>query len=210
MKRTFTWGRHDNGDGLIPDFMPGGWPCLEGGLIAHDCLEHPLGNGGCENELMALGAVWFGRGEMGYLGGTMRSPEETVGFDVAQCLEQVFYGAQTLTHPGRTTALEDADSYLTDITLRGMEVFRQERKYDQNQDEGALPHDASARVLGWMRRGYRWARRTYKDSHNLTRLFDDIAGRVGKEIYAEEGEVLVVRWSVRDLEASVHRFSVWD
>lgn len=66
----------------------------EGRLIAHDLLEHQQGAraiGSLDDELIALGGVWYIRGQFSDLSrdgfGSRYSAEESVGFDIANMAE---------------------------------------------------------------------------------------------------------------------------
>lgn len=215
MKRTFTWGDHpDMGEGFLPDQMPNGWPSSTGQLIAHDVIEHQIGDGGCENELMALGAIWFVRGEQGALGNSMYTPEQSMGSDIARCWEYVGNG-HTLNDPGRTLRLEYADDELQACVAEGFKAYSAEagHRFDDRAEWFAgLPDDYKARTLGWLRKGYRWAARTYGDSGTAYHLFLEVARQAEPCVKhdGEYGEQVVVLVNVKGREVRVYKHDLRD
>ncbi len=154
-----------------------------GSLIAHDLIEHQQGVrniGSIDDELIALGACWYIRGQFHDLDRQHFSniaAEAQLGSDVANLARHynegvAFRGAVPATRPCRH------DEAFHAILEQGQALFARE------QESGEEPTDASrmtayfAAALHCLRRGYRLAHRRFGDPLNANALFWAIADAV--------------------------------
>lgn len=156
-----------------------------GDTCAHDMLEHIRREpGAAEGELMALGSSYIYRGlAMGY--GTFRSTEDNLASSVEDIFMAMFYKGQRLSDPGRTHRLDDdLDESLQYIVDAAMSSWSKEFRHVTDEPDKDPFHfipyprcEIKRRMLGWMRRGVRAARRRYRGSnrHEVVSLFMDIA-----------------------------------
>lgn len=153
--------------GLRPVDMPHADP-LGGMAAVHDLLEHfPGDDGGIEDEFQALGAsVWL-RCVGGYYEHpnhrTNRNPVDNVASDFVELARHYLYEEFTLRSPGRTRAIDDDDYLLQEIVMQGFKGVREEI---EDSKEFATEANRKA-TLGWLRKGYRRARRRYRKSNSF-------------------------------------------
>jgi len=175
---------------------------------AHDMLEHfPGDNGTMEEEMMALGAMLFVRGETynGMIGG-LYSVAENMASDFRNFNDYFQADNRTgrLRYPGITRKLRDFD-HLEDIitemvcTVRNMFA-------DEEEQIPAWINDADIR--GWMRRGYRKARRRYRclrvPHYELPSLFRGLEQDLDKHLQrAELGDRFTVDIHLRNCSWTV-------
>lgn len=199
-----------------PEYGNNGWRPLwmkgatansgDGRLVAHDILEHhPNMELGAEAEFHALGASYWIRGENGGFNHTIYSPEEQYAADFPSILQRVDAGDETLKDPGVTRPLSEdlyggADSVLMEIVRKGFRLTAKEYDYPLR----GLPMFARKRVLGWMRKGYRYARQRYghaTDGYSVNSLFVKTAEAVNRVTrHSELGMEMTVRLDVRRCE----------
>lgn len=160
-----------------------------GRLLAHDVIEHVNGPeriGDIDDELEALGAIWYTRGRHSDLSrdgaGSFYSPEQNVASDVCDMLLKVLDG-EPMPECGRTAAL-DCDDSLREICDHGLKSARDEWPHRANPGQ-AFPI-AEARqylraALGLMRTGYRKAVRKYeRTGRDANSAFWDISAVVDR------------------------------
>lgn len=187
-----------------------------GGMgLAHDIMEHRIGDtGSVEDELLALGAALYIRGEGGYWykhRGTPCPGYQLSGdfYDLAHQYE----GLYNLSKPRRTTSLPDrVENWIEEACERGyshvMEYWHGE-DLDLNGEDKDLADAVNsfiANIPGWLRRGYRMARRRYKSlrPYHLSETFAEIAEAADKHLKnAEEFEILVVLFDEKKGDAKV-------
>jgi hypothetical protein len=162
-----------------------------GQLIAHDIIEHVNGAGrigDIDDELEALGAIWYTRGRWHDLNrngaGSFYTPEQNVASDVADMLLKVLDG-EPMPECKRTTAL-DCDDSLREICDHGLKTARDEWPHRSNPGQ-AFPIAEARRylraALGLMRTGYRKAARKYDNaSTSANSAFWEIARAVDQAI----------------------------
>lgn len=196
-----------------PEYGNNGWRPLwmrgatansgDGRLVAHDILEHhPNMELGAEAEFHAIGASYWIRGENGGFANTIYSAVEQYAADFPSILRRVDCGEETLKDPGVTRALSeylygDADEALQDIVREGFKLTAREYDYPLR----GLPMFARKRALGWMRKGYRYARQRYceaTDGWGVNALFTKTAEAVNRVTrHADLGMEMTVRLDVR-------------
>lgn len=137
------------GDEIVSD--------TEGGLLAHDLVEHQNGFAriGCPmDELEALGGVWHTRGRWGDFRNTRFSPAETIANDVGQ----VANDAHHWTPLNLTTRAHDHDDDFNEILVHARKSL-ENRDYDLAEDFPIEAYLADARSL--MRTGFNKANRRF-------------------------------------------------
>lgn len=202
-----------------PEYGNNGWRPLwmkgatansgDGRLAAHDILEHhPSMQLGAEAELHALGASYWIRGENGFFNG---DATDNYASDFIEMLRRVHYGQETLNDPGVTRPLSeslygDADETLQTIVRKGFKMAHEEHSYSDD-GELELPPNAQARALGWMRKGYRYARQRYSDAdgYGMNCLFVRAAEAVDRVTrHSDLGMEMVVRLDTRRCTVKAH------
>ena len=142
----------------------------EGALIAHDLIEHVNGLshiGSIDDELEALGAIWYTRGQWGDLNrdgrGSMYSPEENIASDVVRMFRDHVDGGQHVSYaPFRTHAV-NADSALECILEYADKSYLGEFSDPDSIYEAKNIWPAYREIaFKRMRRGYAKARRRWE------------------------------------------------
>ena len=140
----------------------------DGLQIAHDLIEHVNGAryiGTIDDELEALGAIWYVRGQHGELRRGMpmyRSVEEDIASDVTRMFRDYVDGDQYVSFQSRKTHAVVADSYLQTTLDYADESYLGE--FDDEGREVAKQEWSKyrAHALNRMRIGYSKARRKYE------------------------------------------------
>ena len=167
---------------------------VDGLLIAHDLLEHVNGAehiGGIGDELEALGAIWYGRGQCGDLTrnnyGSMYSPEENIGSDVARMAREFSYkGFERAVPDNQETGADDTLRY---IVARGIHGACKELAYENDcEDIGTSFREYARDSLAFMQAGYLKAEAKYGSSGALNNLFWNVRDAV--KPYAEHAEMV--------------------
>lgn len=198
------------GNGWRPMWMKGATANSgDGRLAAHDILEHhPNMELGAEAEFHALGASYWIRGENGGFAHTIYAPAEQYAADFPSILQRVHEGIETLKDPGVTRPLSeslygDADSVLQEIVRKGFRLTASE--FDSPLR--GLPMFARKRALGWMRKGYRYARQRYSDTdgYGMNCLFVKTAEAIDRVTkHSDLGMEMVVRLDTRRCDAKAY------
>lgn len=140
----------------------------EGLLIAHDLIEHvngPQRIGGIDDELEALGAIWYVRGQHGELNrngsGSAYSITQNIASDVVRMFRDHIEGGQYVDYaPPRTRAVLDDES-LQQILVDSDETWRNEWYHETRPDEATWQRYRAV-ALSRMRLGYSKARRRWE------------------------------------------------
>jgi len=209
--RKFEFAEHKEYgiNGWKPMWMKGADP-ITGQGVPHDILEHhPNMELGAEAEFHALGASWWIRGENGYFMNGSRAAADNYASDFVNILERVSNGEETLHSPCKTRRIDpdfygDADERLVEIVTKGIRLARDE--YEDEEYKLMLPRDAHERILGWMRKGYRYAYHRFSptiDPCSLCCLFERTTERVSRLTeHAEVGMVMRVKLDLRQHEVT--------
>lgn len=169
-------------------------PSQDGLTVAHDLLEHQNGAheiGGIDDELEALGAIWYVRGQFNDLRrdnvGSAFSVHENIAGDITRMFRDFFYGTHVDTAPGRiamSRALPDADDDLREIiriaVAKGAEDI-DERDHTDAEIRAKLREYIRV-CLPRMRAGYRKARRQYRSAALANSVFWLVADAIDKAI----------------------------
>jgi hypothetical protein len=168
-------------EGIMADF--------QGGLIAHDLLEHQNGVDkiGCPaDELEAVGGMWQVRGRWGRLGErSIYDPEQVMAHEIARIVvELTGDGWWPGTVRYRTRAHYEDETFDAILEMARKEILDELRYHDNGGDP--FPVDqflADAKHL--MRMGYRKAERRFGTWASGSRLYDavkEVVGRYAKNL----------------------------
>lgn len=161
-----------------------GW---NGATIAHDLIEHVNGVahiGGIADELEAVGALWFTRGQFGDLSrdgsGSFHTPHENVASDLTSMFRDFFVNGASLSLNAPRTCRVEHDEDLRDILRIAMTDIPREVEFDADDTPELRRRMAEyERVcLPLMRIGYRKAKRRYGSGIEANTLFWLIAEAV--------------------------------
>lgn len=189
--RTILTAKRDDEFGGIGLCIPGTNPTVtfnpaqDGLTVAHDLIEHvngPREIGTIDDELEALGAVWFVRGQFSDLNrdgrGSAYTAHENIASDITRMFRDFFYGSYVSLSVPRTRACE-ADDDFREIIECAVKEARSELNDDEIPEEVAHKQRMYMAVcLPRMRIGYRKAKRKYKHGRDANRLFWEIADAV--------------------------------
>lgn len=194
IRRKFIYEEHreHGGFGFRPLWLPNADPA-SGMTVAHDVLEHfPHDNGSVDHEFKAFGAMMFVRGVCGWWaeqGSYYPDPAKQVGGDFYDLLSRVHEGDENLNPPGIVPPLRQYDDLLQRVAKAGCEEATKELQngYDPKECVSPEEHD---RILGWMRLGFRAARRRYSGCDpydvqcaftHIKKVSDDILKRLNED-----------------------------
>ena len=187
--------------------------------VAHDILEHQPGdNGTVEEELMALGAALYIRGNGDYWGrgGSKIPPGDHLASDISNDLAFKYGGVdEGIASPGRTKKLDDfVEEWIAQAVDGTKKEFEYHAQYYSNELEEfhANVADYLKKVPGWLRIGYRKAKKRYKVSPwDLCEIFSKIEKDSDKYIdMVEDGDLFVVRLDANRLSCDTHIESKYD
>lgn len=161
--REFIFGTDDETglSGLIPTWIKDASPARS---IAHDVLEHRLGETGSAvtAELQAIGAIVALRIENGAFHGG-RPHAEVLAFMIFEMLRDALNG-KTIDSAGLTKPVSDLDDWIEGLLQEAVpmafDLARREEEDASALDE--LRRDHLDDIIGWVRRGYRYACKRYR------------------------------------------------
>lgn len=173
---------------------------LEGHLIAHDLLEHVNGVdaiGSVDDELEALGGVWYCRGQFGILRrdnvGSAHAPETHLAYDIANLAEIYNRGVNF------RTPIPDSAPCIFDDTFNfaideAKELVKGEIDEDE-VDEERLDEYFDA-CIHYLRAGYWKIVNQWPDASLLNTLFWNVVDACRNYVrYPEyEGQQLILRY----------------
>lgn len=177
----------------------------EGMLIAHDLLEHVNGVdsiGSIDDELEALGGVWYVRGEFadisrGSRAGSRYSPEENLASDVLN-LAMIYNSGVNFRTPVPETEEHSEDvSFESIIEIAKRDI---ENELDEEDRDDERLEQYFAAVLHYMRHGYDKASTLYPEQYMVNNLFWAIAEACDPYVeHADmEGQLLELVYSLED------------
>lgn len=205
----FVYKEHEDHGfwGLAAKFMEGAEPGV-GMTCAHDIVEHfptvPLDN---EGELLALGALLYGRGQGGYFKDLFSSVGTMMGGD----LLRAWQGRDTwgdVTDPGPTRPLEEhVEEWLQEAVVS----CRQEVIWDCEE----IPDSWFEHAKGWLRKGFRKAAQRYAahSSYQVSWMFKTLGhdleqARLGLDEHSMA--IVRVRYQISTLTAKVQVIETWE
>lgn len=224
--RRFVYGIDDD-FGNAGWILPGvpGYNAGDGLTVAHDTLEHrPNDNGTVEDELMALGALLWLRVETGYQAqyfpnGLHAGTHMIVTGDISRMLLNLVQDVaqddcllQALPRASRPLSDDDAEQSMRKAVAESIASTIAETGYQSIDPELVQAWNAKLqepetydRCLGWLRAGYRNAKRRYPRPEDIAfRVFQVVrseADRIAR--FAEEGDELQVVINLKKAQASV-------
>lgn len=157
----------------------------EGRLIAHDIIEHVNGIkaiGSIDDELEALGGVWFTRGRFNDINRPSRThdPITDLASDVSN-LGLIYCGGVNFRKPTPRTRACDEDVSFEAIIHEGGKALRDELGFT-DMDIGPRYYEYMDACIHWMRRGYRKAVKKHGTGMRANAMFWNIAESVDKAI----------------------------
>lgn len=160
---------------------------LDGLTIAHDLLEHVNGVehiGSIDDELEALGAIWYVRGQFndirrdGY--GSRFTPNEAMAGDVVRMFRDHIDGDAYVSPSVPRTMPCEADIEFEEVMRIARDSYRGELNDPHADNIGERWAYYRAVCLARMRIGYRKAHRKYKSARRANDLFWKVAGAVDR------------------------------
>ena len=153
----------------------------DGALIAHDILEHQNGIasiGSIDDELEALGGVWYVRGQHGTLRpNSYHSPEVSLGGDVMNLGMYFVEREIEFRKPVPNTRPHLHDESFKEIIKGGIRSLKCELEVDSEWQEQRIKQYKKA-CLHYMRAGYNKAHRRYRNENKANSMFWHIAAAV--------------------------------
>ncbi len=210
--------------GLRPVWMPDADP-LGGMAAAHDILEHfPDDDGSIAAEFQALGAMYFLRGETGYMNhrGNTIPPEGHIGGDVVEMFRHYAHEGFDFLEPDSYSGHGLPDS------VRAVFNSAVQRGFDEICSEEFPDGDAEASevfrafrghrkdIAEWLRRGYRRATERYSgiDPYTLAHsVFNEIETRVGAFLDCgeeHEGQSVEILVDLENFDVSITAGWEWE
>lgn len=211
MKFTFVAETHeDYGELGWRQYGKPGFDPLPGMAVAHDCLEHFRdGDDSIADELKALGAAIYVRGESGWFherGVGNPDAAANLASDMPDILRHAIYEGMPIDIPrGSTLPIDDAEYIVQQTVQETRKLIRSEFDEDVQREHAltiarflsALPH--------YLRIGYRRARHRYANvyQHDVAYMFTQIMDGANKWLTrATEGDLLTVSVNIRRCEVS--------
>lgn len=194
--------------GLQALFMDGAEPAA-GFTCAHDIMEHFSGlDLDSDSEALALGAMLYVRGMAGYFqrGLYPKSPGYAMSGDVARLFTDAWQWGE-ITDPGRTCRLDDeeAEAWIEEAIRLAEREIRDD--YEQR------PHSQwGSWVRGWLRKGFRKARKRYSlDPATLCHTFDRMSEALDNAAKnMDEWDIVRVSFVRKTCELSVRVIPIYD
>jgi len=150
----------------------------EGRLIAHDLLEHPNGVdsiGSIDDELEALGGIWYVRGHYCDLSrnkySSNYSPEESIASDICKLCTYYMQGVDFHTPVPRTKAHDYDDSFREIIEI-GIKQLRDELEcWGQEDIDWARLQEYRDACIHYMRSGARKTKKRFPNQNSVNSMF---------------------------------------
>ena len=160
----------------------------DGLLIAHDLLEHVNGIdkiGSIDDELEALGGVWYVRGQFGVLRqdniGSAYSIEQNIAADVTNLGR--YYVGRNINYrtPVPKTKAGDEEDAFKEIMRYGMRSLPTELESEDDYSRTRF-NEYKETAIHYIRQGFRKARRKHKDAYKTNCQFFAIARAINEII----------------------------
>ena len=205
---------------LMPRLDNGETECGDGTLIAHDLLEHMRGPreiGGIADEVIALGAAWYVRGQWGVVTDPSKpmnrhTNEENIGSDIARMAELWDRGEYFPDPVENLKALPRVEAPLQRIYNAARKFWLGELNYTGenaarvNEMRKAAEENFWPKVLPYLRQGHSAAARRYR-GRDVSWFFWQVAREVDKALsWAEyEGQEFVIHMDIARCIVDVHQ-----
>lgn len=194
-------------------------PAADGLLLAHDLVEHVNGVheiGTIDDELEALGGIWYTRGQWGEMrrdgSGSMYTPEQNIAADASRMFRDFFYGAAANLTPLRTRATDHDDSFAEILACVAQEALGE---LDSDEDMGEAAKKLAAYLaicMPRMRTGFRKAAAKFEKHGHFAanNLFWEIAETVAPYCKcAEVGQEFALRYGFKDGSAYANMTEIY-
>ncbi|MBS1722491.1 MAG: hypothetical protein JSS66_05730 [Armatimonadetes bacterium] len=206
MTHVFTCKEHEDfgTNGWVldakPYFDPG-----DGQLVAHDVLEEfPHSGEQPHHELLAMGAMVFGRCSSGMIGSSIFSPGAVIANEYLEMLRHVFEEDGYWLEPAkqqRPLFDEYAETTICQFLEAAPGVLQSEYSDgNENPEQLAKALAYLPDAANWMRLGFRMAHKRYYphlDGYDVAMLFERLKNAVNKIRDIELGDKLKIRMSYR-------------
>lgn len=140
-----------------------------GTLLAHDIIEHVNGLdkiGGIADELEALGAIWYVRGQHNDLSrnrtGSFYSVEQNISSDVVRMFREWFYGSEPAYRKRYTRPCDDIDDAIDGILEFAAKDWPRELGTEHKAEARKAWREFASMTRHYMRTGYRKAYRRWE------------------------------------------------
>lgn len=159
--RTYTFVKKENRDygypGLILENAPDTYYPLSGMGVAHDVMEHHWNDdGSVRDEIMALGAALYVRGEEYWNGRFFSNPGDQISPDLIDLFHS-WLGGDYLPHPGRTLKLPDDEEGWIEKACENVAK-------ELDCEEASEVKEFVEKARGWLRKGFRQAALRYRNA----------------------------------------------
>jgi len=195
LTRTFEYREDNDGNvGFIPVNAPAMFNAGDGRIVAHDMLEH-FTNTTCswEDELLALGAMIYVRGEYGYFTSNRCNPEWEV--HLASDLLQVmgFVSNNRHLHDVKVRDTNGVGEGIDHAIAIAYSSMLAERMYAEDAYNIAVIKQQIPLIRKWLIKGYNKANARYRNGFaNTGMLFCEIEKGLSNPVYQIEGSKTTV------------------
>ena len=195
LSRTFKWTMDEDFGykGWQPADFPNG-NSFESAMVAHDILEHvpPSHQNRFCDELMALGASHYIRGETGWyalhMPNNINTPESHLAGSIwADIMREASYDRDSILDPGPALKTDADKSFREAISLARNDAF-----HEQDEDDPEIPLNQWNRCLGWMQKGYLRSLELFPNPYHAMDLFDAIGKAMERHADQFEGYEITV------------------
>jgi hypothetical protein len=195
LTRTFEYREDNDGNlGFIPVNAPAMFNAGDGRIVAHDMLEH-FSNTTCswEDELLALGAMIYVRGEYGYFTSNRYEPEWEV--HLASDLLQVmgFVSNNRQLHDVKVRDTNGVGEGIDHAIAIAYSSMLDERMYIEDAYNIEVIKQQLPLIRKWLIKGYNKANVRYRNGFASTGyLFCEIEKGLSNPVYQIEGSKTTV------------------
>jgi hypothetical protein len=205
--RTFNFGTDQNGgQGWIMRGMPH-FDAVQGLGAAHDTIEHFGLGARLEDELLAFGAILFGRGEGGYWNMRANRTFRTgYAYQASGDLARFLAEARLEVQPIKPLLLDEhLEEMLEELPEHVLTSLGDELECWGMEDASeAQILNAIGHAINWIRRGYNKAAKRFTCSPDFVAvMFDSIERDVDAIKGAEEGDTLKISFDLDGLNWDV-------
>jgi hypothetical protein len=213
IRRTFKWATdEDTGmDGWLMAGAPSSYQPLGAVGTVHDLLEHPENDKGTAvEEAQAFGAACYIRGEGGYWSSRrygVNNPGENFAADLSNFINENGF---KMTDPPRTMPVDALVEIWIDSAITHT---KKELTYDNEWEWTSDDETNIQRLRGWMRIGYRRARKRYgcQGPYEMAHIFMRLENQVEKvSKHAEIGDQLELGLCVKTGEILCRKTDVYE
>lgn len=153
---------------------------MTGTTFAHDIVEHhPKDNGSIEHELMALGAILFGRYQMGY------ATEEGIARDIAYMFTNTLNFSCDISDIKYVRKLNGDDEWVKEEVLSHImelvkEYVNEEAEYFKYTGYRKELNKYVKYAKKWVRKGFHLAKKRFKTPETMFDVYNKVAKSIEK------------------------------